>query len=79
MKSLGRTRDNDSGSSIDYATVWSYTVPARRGGLHFETHSSVRGVLQFKVSGDNICKRTWWTQKGKTTSVHTHFPLRIPI
>lgn len=59
------TRDNDRCSSIDYAAVWSYAVPARRSRLHFKTHSSVRRVLQFKVSGDNICKRTWRTQRDK--------------
>lgn len=77
--SVGRTRDSDGGSSIDDATVWSYTVPARRGRLHFETHSSVRGVLQLKVSGDNFCKRTWQTQSRQTTSVHAHFPLAVTV
>lgn len=66
-KKSSLTRDDDSCSGIDDAAVWPYTVPARRRRLHFETHSSVRRVLQFEVGGDYICERTWWT-RNKTSA-----------
>lgn len=59
------TRDNDSRPCIDDTTVWPYTVPAWCRCLHFETHSSVRGVFQFEVGGNYICERTWWTGNDK--------------
>ena len=63
------TRDDDGLAGIDDAAVRPYTVPAWCCRLHFETHSSVRMVHQFEVSGDYICERTWRTESNKHQSV----------
>lgn len=65
------TWDCDSSARVDDAAVGSHAVAARSCGLHFETYSSVRRVLQLQVGGYHICERSCTQTPQNPTSENT--------